>query len=302
VTVTSRSKLEPIFSPKIMAQLELLQIHSRRAFLSVNSGSHVSLKRGHGIEFADYSSYQLGDDLRHIDWNVYARSERLFVKRFREEQDLQIGFVLDNSPSMHTSANNQKWQACLDLSLALAYISIMQHDCVHFALPGKLITPACKQVTNLNQIAQKLKEIESTKPESFKKDLASYIDNLRYPGMAFFVSDFLYDQQQLTSIIKLFLAKNIDLVCIQVLSAEEQDLTALGSALTLVDSETEEEQNISASYEMQEQYLKALKDHQNEIKKICLRNNIHLITVDASADLMTTLNQGFLKKGLVRYE
>ena len=83
------------FTPAFLRQLELLRLRARRSYLGTRQGGHLSLKRGHGIEFSDYRKYELGDDPRHIDWSAYARSERLYIKRFREEQDLSVLLLLD---------------------------------------------------------------------------------------------------------------------------------------------------------------------------------------------------------------
>ena len=92
--------LPEVFTPAILRQLEMLKLSSRRAFLGQRQGAHLSLKRGQGVEFYDYRKYELGDNPRHIDWGLYGRSERIYVKRFREEQSLSVLVLLDSSPSM----------------------------------------------------------------------------------------------------------------------------------------------------------------------------------------------------------
>ena len=84
-----------LLNQAFLKQLELLKINSRRSFLGSRQGGHASIKRGHGIEFSDYRKYVPGDDPRHIDWNVYARTERVYVKRFQEEQDLSVFIFLE---------------------------------------------------------------------------------------------------------------------------------------------------------------------------------------------------------------
>ena len=102
--------LPEAFTPEYLRQLELLRIRARRAFLGTKQGGHVSLKRGHGIEFSDFRQYQPGDDPRHIDWSVFARSERLYVKQFQEEQDLTVLLLIDSTASMVTPSNEKKWR------------------------------------------------------------------------------------------------------------------------------------------------------------------------------------------------
>jgi len=79
-----------IFTPGFFRRLQQLKIQTRRSYLGSRSGSHISKRRGHGLEFSDYRTYVPGDDFRHIDWGVYGRTDRLYVKEFREEQELQV--------------------------------------------------------------------------------------------------------------------------------------------------------------------------------------------------------------------
>ena len=104
------------FSPSFFKRLQQLKIHTRRTFLGSRQGGHLSLRRGHGLEFADYRLYTSGDDFRHIDWGIYGRTDRLYVKQFREEQDLNVFFLIDASQSMDFPQNENKFKMCLNLS------------------------------------------------------------------------------------------------------------------------------------------------------------------------------------------
>ena len=78
------------FDSSYLAQLELLRLESRNKFLGSRQGGHLSLKKGHGIEFSDYWQYEIGDNPRYIDWKAYGRTDKLYVKQFQEEQDLLV--------------------------------------------------------------------------------------------------------------------------------------------------------------------------------------------------------------------
>src|SRR5450432_3269558 len=100
MTVTTQSKTsEPLLQPEFMARLDQLDIMSRKLLNGKLKGERRSKRRGQSVEFADYRNYTVGDDLRFIDWNIYARLDRLFLKLFLEEEDLSLYILLDISKS-----------------------------------------------------------------------------------------------------------------------------------------------------------------------------------------------------------
>src|SRR5260370_15330274 len=91
---------QPLLEPKFLARLEQLELVSRKIFLGRMKGERRSKKKGQSVEFADYRNYVVGDDLRFLDWNLYARLDRLFLRLFMEEEDLHFYLLIDNSLSM----------------------------------------------------------------------------------------------------------------------------------------------------------------------------------------------------------
>ena len=98
----SGSQGKRLLDPDFMSRLEQLEIVSRKIHASRQKGERKSRRKGESAEFADYRNYVVGDDLRHIDWNIYARLDRLFLKLFLEEEDLNVSVLLDVSLSMDT--------------------------------------------------------------------------------------------------------------------------------------------------------------------------------------------------------
>src|SRR5436189_5089422 len=91
---------QPLLDPPCRARLEQLERVSRKIFLGRMKGERRSKRKGQSVEFADYRNYVIGDDLRHLDWNLFARLERLFIRLFMEEEDLHVYILVDNSLSM----------------------------------------------------------------------------------------------------------------------------------------------------------------------------------------------------------
>ena len=133
--------LPPLFTADYLSRLETLRIQTRRRFLGSRPGGHVSLRRGAGLEFAEYRRYSPGDDLRYIDWNLYARTDRLYIKQFQEEEDLYTSLFLDGSASMAYPAQDGKSEAARDIILSLAHVVLASNDAVKLSLLGADTTP-----------------------------------------------------------------------------------------------------------------------------------------------------------------
>ena len=126
----------PILSPELLAQLERMELVSRKIFRGRMKGERRSKRKGQSVEFADFRSYVSGDDLRFIDWNTYARLDRLFLKMFLEEEDLHFYALLDASPSMDFGEPT-KFHYARQLAAALGFIGLVRGDRVKIETLGQ---------------------------------------------------------------------------------------------------------------------------------------------------------------------
>src|SRR5258705_14020284 len=122
------------FTPEFLTQLETLRLRTRREFLGSHTGSYSSPRCGTSLEFADYRRYPPGDDLRYLDWGIYARTDRLYVKVFREEVDLFAYVFVDASASMTYPSRAEKFLPATHIAAALSYIVLANHDRVRLHL------------------------------------------------------------------------------------------------------------------------------------------------------------------------
>ena len=118
---------KPLLDPQFLARLEQLELVSRKIFLGRMKGERRSKKKGQSVEFADYRNYVIGDDLRFLDWNLFARLEKLFIRLFMEEEDLHFYVLIDNSLSMDFG-NPTKLHYAKQLAAALAFIGLVNMD------------------------------------------------------------------------------------------------------------------------------------------------------------------------------
>jgi uncharacterized protein (DUF58 family) len=117
----------PLLDPEFLHKLEQLELVSRKIFVGRMKGERKSKRRGSSVEFADHRNYSIGDDLRHIDWNVYGRLDRLFLKLFLEEEDLHVYTLLDASLSMDYGEPT-KLHYGKQVAAALAFVGLVNHD------------------------------------------------------------------------------------------------------------------------------------------------------------------------------
>src|SRR6516165_2340151 len=118
---------EPLLDPRFLHRLEHLELVSRKIFLGRMKGERRSKKKGQSVEFADYRNYVVGDDLRFLDWNLYARLERLFIRLFMEEEDLHFSILIDSSLSMDFGTPS-KLHYATQIAAALGFIGLVNMD------------------------------------------------------------------------------------------------------------------------------------------------------------------------------
>src|SRR5271154_7040184 len=116
------------FTPAFIARLEHLRIKTRRQYAGMGKGAHLSPKRGSSLEFSDYRHYSVGDDFRYIDWGLYGRTDKLYIKLFKEEEDLLTYIFLDASASMGFPAADRKFEKAVLIALAIAYVALASGD------------------------------------------------------------------------------------------------------------------------------------------------------------------------------
>src|SRR3954462_3317469 len=118
---------QPLLEPDFLARLEQLELVSRKIFQGRMKGEKRSKRKGQSVEFADYKNYVVGDDLRFLDWNLYARLDRLFIRLFLEEEDLHVYLLVDNSLSMEFGSPT-KLRFAKQLVAALGFVGLVNQD------------------------------------------------------------------------------------------------------------------------------------------------------------------------------
>ncbi|MCB0322199.1 MAG: DUF58 domain-containing protein [Bdellovibrionales bacterium] len=265
------------FTPSFYKRLQQLKIRTRRTFVGSRQGSHRSLRKGHGLEFADFRAYAAGDDFRHIDWGVLARTDRMYVREFREEQDLNVVVLLDTSASMGFPEHQQKFELARSLALALGYVALTDGDTVTFSLLGRLNSP---RFVGPRAIARAQRILgEATPGGSFDllTETRAAIARQRIPGKCFFISDFLGDLDGIFATFDYLRSKNFEIVALQVLAPSELTLE-LDATCLVVDAESGREVELSLDGSSAKEYAIKLADHIERLEQFANRSGIdHLL-------------------------
>src|SRR5438067_7849541 len=145
------TQVKPLLDPKFLARLEQLELVSRKIFMGSMKGERRSKKKGQSVEFADYRNYVVGDDLRHLDWNLFGRLDKLFIRLFMEEEDLHFYVLIDNSLSMDFG-NPTKLQYAKQVAAALAFIGLVNMDRVVIQVFNERLTQSPPAVRGRNPL------------------------------------------------------------------------------------------------------------------------------------------------------
>jgi len=234
-----------VFDETFLRQLERLLLLMRSPVRGGLKGGRRSVKKGQSVEFADYRDYTLGDDLRQLDWNVYARLERLFVKLFVEEEDVTVTLLIDASASM-AAGHPQKLLFAKRAAAALGYIGLASEDRVAVsALSGRAARRRAA-LRGSGRVFRLLADLSAIEPADGPTDLVAAARHagaqLRGRGVLVLLSDLL--DPAADKVIRELAATGSELIVLHVLSPDELDPPLEGD-LRLVDTETGERVDVT---------------------------------------------------------
>lgn len=277
------------FTTKFLAQLEALRLRTRKEFLGSHPGAYSSPRRGTSLEFADYRRYAPGDDLRYLDWGIYARSDRLYVKVFREEVDLYAYVFIDASASMTFPSIAAKFLAASHIAAALSYVVLANHDHVKLhLLQGSSAVHASPFYRGRRRMTDCVQFAGAAKPGGtldLAASLSAHLQRIHRPGKAILVSDFLMPAQAYQQGLNLLRAFNLDIAAIQVLSHQEIEPDFPNGTLEFVDSESGMVLRQQWDSKRNHDYQARLAHHNSEIRSFCHQSGIHYSLYDSGRDL-----------------
>ena len=297
--------MQTLINNEFFNKLETLAINLRTNLSGFFGGKHLVSTYGQTVEFSDYREYTLGDDIRRIDWNLFSRFEKHFIKLFTDERQMHLQVFIDCSASMG-KINPQKAAYAVGVAAAIGFLSVHNMDKVSYKLIQKNRTKDVSGVivgkNTFFKAVNSLHQIEFEDEANISAAIKSCPDPGSNDGLTVIISDFLTENDWKKAIDYLNYRKR-QILLIQILSNDEIDPTYSGR-VTLLDSEALEladakNMKLRITRGMQKAYDEALEEHTAEIRSFCRKRGADFITLRSDEPIDRSLFKELLKAGIM---
>ena len=294
-----------ILNDAFFSRLETLSLELRANLGGFFGGKHLVRTYGQTVEFADYREYQLGDDIRRIDWNLYSRFEKYFLKLFTDERQMHTQIFIDCSASMGKD-NAEKAEYAVAVAAALGYLSVHNMDKVSFKLiKGEKSEDPFGTIVGKRAFFNAISQIEELEFEG-ESDLREAVVNTpntgSNDGLTVIISDFFTDSDWRKAVDYLCYKKR-QVLLVQVLTPEEVDPSYTGRVhLIDIESETvEDERNMKLKVDtaFQKAYNMAMEEIREELQSFCTSRGADYVTICTDQPIEKTLFKELLKVGVM---
>lgn len=305
--------LDDLLGSELIARVGRLDIASRKVFSGKLKGERRSKKRGESVEFADHRPYVMGDDLRHIDWNIYGRLDRLFMKLFLEEEDLSLWLVADASASMATGEPS-KFRFVQRACAALGYIGLVNYNRVNLAALAERPTgeeggPASiggvhstlrnlRGRRRLHEMGTYLCGLDAHGGSNFAEACKRLVLSRQGRGVMVVMSDFFFKEGYEQG-LRYLVGRGYDVIVIQVLSPQEVS-PEIGGDLRLKDMEDGDTAEITISAPLLKRYKANLSAYIDELRSFCARREIIHMSITSDVDIEALLLDYLRARGVVK--
>ena len=271
--------------PSFISKLNSLELKARFVVEGFMVGLHKSPYHGFSVEFSEHRAYMQGDNLKDIDWKVFGKTEKYFIKQYEEETNLRSYIFLDTSNSMAYSSgeNISKLDYSLTLAAALSYLMIHQQDAVGLTLYAEKINkflPPKSSRAYLQEILKNLVNIQASEKTNTAVSLSESAEKLKRKGLVVIISDFFDDINSILKALKHFSYKKNEVIVFQILDPMEKTFS-FGKDAIFKDLETGDELT-TQPYQIQKAYREAMKEFTTRIKNECLNSNIDYNLIETS--------------------
>lgn len=288
---------EPLVPKDWAGKLSRLSLATKSKLRGQHKGSHRSQRFGASLDFSDFREYSPGDDVRQIDWNVYARTEKYFIKRFLDEQEMRVHIILDSTKSM---GDKMKWTFAKQLAISIGILVLQRDDRLSFTAVTDDKKPPFRRKgatyrKAFTQIISDLKEPMMTK--SFTDNVISFLP--KDSTVLFIISDCLETIESWEKLLQKLPKFAGDIRILQVVTEDELKPTYTGD-VQLEDVETTHQLNISMSTSVLEAYERERKLHQQALELLCRKFGVKLLQVNAEDGISQTMFHQLLRANWVQ--
>jgi uncharacterized protein (DUF58 family) len=289
-----------LLSPQLLAQLERLELVSRKIFRGRMKGERRSKRKGQSVEFADFRNYVPGDDLRFIDWNLFARLDKLFLKLFLEEEDLHFFALIDASESMNFGDPTKLYYA-KQLAAALAFVGLVRADRVKVETLGatpRKPGPTLRGRASMWRLMEYLEGIGPGENVSLAQGVKNFC--LRNPGKGILVllTD-LMDKEGYEQALRFLVTQEMDVYVLHILSPEELNPDIKGD-LRLIDCEDNDVAEVTISRPLLDRYQRTLAAFIDGARDFCTRRGMNYLMTSTETPVDKLVANYLRRRGLVR--
>ncbi len=285
-------------NPEVVSRLKTMELRARLVVEGFITGLHKSPYHGFSVEFAEYRQYMPGDEIKHIDWKVYGKTDRFYIKQFEEETNLKSYLLLDASASMGYSSNGlTKLEYASYLTAALTYLMIKQRDAVGlltFDHQIRKYLPPRSIKSYLHLILSELEHIRSADTTDVSGTFHEMAERIRRRGLIIILSDLYDDPEKIMLALKHFRHKKHEVIVFHIVDPLELSF-AFKKEVIFKDLETGEEIT-TQPWHIQAEYQQKMNQFIENYKRQCRLNQIDYVLLNTALDFDRALLEYFIKR------
>ena len=284
--------------PETVAMLNSMALRARLVVEGYIIGLHRSPYHGFSVEFAEHRAYGPGDEIRHIDWKLYGKTDRLYIKQYEEETNLRAHLILDTSKSMlYSSGGVSKLNYANSLVASLSYLMINQQDAaglVQFSNKVNTFIPPKSKPSHLNAILTKLDDLNAGSDTIIEPVLHEMADWIKKRGLVVLISDLFDDPKQIMNGLKHFRHQKQEVIVFHILDRKELEFD-FNTRTKFLDMETGEEIT-TEPWHIRKAYAKSIKNIQDDYQKKCREHLVDYVPLFTDQSLDTALTEYIRKR------
>ena len=285
--------------PETIAKLGNIELKAKMIVEGFITGMHRSPYHGFSVEFSQHRQYRPGDEVKFLDWKVYARSGRYYIKEFEEETNLRSMLAIDASASMRFASEGRisKFDYACYLAAALSMLMLQQRDAVGLTLYSNEIKTFLPPNSKLSYISQILMELENAIPQDTTgtaNALEVLAERINRRGLVMIFSDFFDSTDSIVNALRHLRHKRHEVLLFQILDPREMDFN-FGHSANFIDLETGE-QMVTQPYQIKKSYANTMKEFLDNLQKECIRHRVDYNLINTSMSFDKALLDYIIKR------
>ena len=296
-----KKEYKKYLDPSLISKIENLSLRAKLVVEGFIIGMHKSPYHGFSVEFSEHRPYGFGDEIKYIDWKLWGKTDRFYIKQFEEETNLKCHIILDKSSSMNFGSKNiTKFEYSKLISAAMSYLMIKQQDAVGLTTFDQRINTIIKPKSKVNHLNLLLKTLHNSNTggeTNISNLLHGLAESINKKGLIILISDLLDDEKKVMESLRHFRYRGHEIIVFHIVDPKEKNLD-YNENINFIDLENN--YNIVADSRLvKDKYNKAFRDFSDFYKKECLRDKIDYNLISTSDSLDKTLLQYLIRRSQI---